>query len=191
MDKIPEQLSYQGIKIVLFGPESTGKTTLARSLLSTLDAQYVSEFARNYLQKKWNEEQEICTYTDLIPIIRGQITSENIAIQKKTTLVICDTNPLQYQVYCRYYFKKDLPEPAYSMLEHQHYDLYLLTGIDVPWEKDDLRDRPNPKDRAELYATFEQELLQRNLPFVTVHGNKTQRLKQAMNAIKTLERLAL
>ena len=59
------------IKIVLFGPESTGKTTLAKQLAKHYNTVWVPEYAREYLQKKWDDTKEICTLDDLIPIAVG------------------------------------------------------------------------------------------------------------------------
>ena len=61
------------LKIVLFGPECTGKTTLAKSLASHYNTQWVPEFAREYLQKKWNKHQKICQIEDLPVIVSGQL----------------------------------------------------------------------------------------------------------------------
>ena len=67
-------------------------------------------------------------------------------------------------------------------MAHYHYDFYLITKPDIPWEKDDLRDRP--EDREEMYSAFEKQLLKRDLPFAFVEGLGEKRLQ---NAIKALE----
>ena len=71
------QRPSSSIKIVLFGPESTGKTTLAKELAVHYNAALVPEFMREYLQKKWDTEQKICEPEDLIPIAAGQMAIEN------------------------------------------------------------------------------------------------------------------
>ena len=65
------------LKIALFGPESTGKTTLASQLAAHYDTVWTPEFARDYLQEKWNKHQQICEPEDLLPIAIGQTKLEN------------------------------------------------------------------------------------------------------------------
>lgn len=85
-----EQLKQQPtslIKIALYGPESTGKSTLAQQLASHFKTNWVAEYARDYLQDKWNSTQEICTPEDLLPIAIGQVALENTALQTATDFV--------------------------------------------------------------------------------------------------------
>ena len=64
------------------------------------------------------------------------------------------------------------------------YDLYFLTYIDVPWEADDLRDKP--KQRKEMFQAFESELIKYNKPYVLLKGSKEERLKNAISHIDKL-----
>ena len=73
MEKNLKQQQSDCLRIVLFGPESTGKTTLAKALATYYDSSYVPEFARDYLQKKWDTTQEVCTLEDLLVIVKGQL----------------------------------------------------------------------------------------------------------------------
>ena len=65
------------LRIVLYGPESSGKTTLAKALAKQFQTTWVPEFARNYLQEKWDQKKEVCSLEDLIIIAKGQINHEN------------------------------------------------------------------------------------------------------------------
>ena len=77
MDKELKQVPSNCIKVVLFGPESTGKTTLSRHLARYYNSVWVKESAREYLQNVWNNERRTCQSKDLLPIARGQIKLEN------------------------------------------------------------------------------------------------------------------
>ena len=77
MEKNLRQLKSNCLKIVLFGPESSGKTTLSKELANHYKTHWVKEYARDYLQKKWNVEKKVCELEDLIPIAIGQIKLEN------------------------------------------------------------------------------------------------------------------
>ena len=76
MEKDLTQESNNLLKIVLFGPESTGKTTLSIQLAKHYNTVWVEEFARLYLQEVWNNEQRTCELSDILPIARGQINLE-------------------------------------------------------------------------------------------------------------------
>ena len=64
MEKSLAQVNNNCLKVVLFGPESTGKSTLAKKLADHYNTQWVPEYARAYLQKKWDDKQEICAVED-------------------------------------------------------------------------------------------------------------------------------
>ena len=171
-------------KIVLFGPESTGKTTLAKTLAQQYNTQWVPEFARTYLQKKYNDSAEICEPSDLMPIVKGQIQSENKLAQQAYQFLFCDTNSLQTWVYAKVYYE-DFHNPTLEACVNQHhYDYYFLNYIDTPWVEDDLRDKPH--ERKSMFLIFENELIKRNLPYTILKGSLKERLKKAETILKTL-----
>lgn len=186
MEKTLEQQPSNCIKIVLFGPESSGKTTLAQQLAAHYNTRWVPEFMREYLQEKWDSEKKICEVEDLLPIARGQMQLENNAASKVDTLLFCDTNLLELKVYSEYYYHGFCPSEIKNFAIKNRYDLYLLTYIDTPWEQDDLRDRPH--DRQKLFRIFETELQQLQLPFQLVKGSKAERLETAIQAIEKLRK---
>ena len=82
MEKYLQQEKSNCLKVVLFGPESTGKSSLAKELALHYNTYYVDEYARHYLQEKWDKYQKICELDDIIPIAKGQMNSENIISKK-------------------------------------------------------------------------------------------------------------
>ena len=104
MEKYLQQQKTDCIKIVLFGPESTGKTSLAIDLAKHYKTVYVEEFARDFLQKKLDEQNKVCEIDDLIPIAIGQMNSENILSKKANRILFCDTDLLTTATYSRLYF---------------------------------------------------------------------------------------
>jgi len=171
-------------KIVLFGPESTGKTTLSEQLARHYNTVWVPEYAREYLQDKWNNERKTCEPKDLLPIAKGQIQLENELTTKATKVLICDTDLLETKVYSEaYYLGYCEPQlEKYALLNE--YDLYFLTYIDVPWELDDLRDKPN--EREKMFAYFKSTLDKYNRKYVTLRGDKKTRLRTAIEHIDKL-----
>ncbi|TAH27653.1 MAG: hypothetical protein EAZ07_00195 [Cytophagales bacterium] len=133
-------------KIVLFGPESTGKTVLAQELSKHFNTLWVPEFARAYLDIKkayydpfGRKGEELCQPQDIPPIVIGQIAQEEAMEQQiKGDFLFCDTNPLQTKIYNNYYFNRNENWLDY-LVNQRKYDLYLLTQVDIPWVADELR----------------------------------------------------
>ena len=171
------------IKIALFGPESTGKTTLARQLAEYYKTEWVPEFARDYLQEKWDSSQQICTVDDMLPIAYGQTKLENERTLIANKYLFCDTNLMVTKVFSEVYYNYCDPLLNQAACEHE-YDLFFLTDIDVPWERDDLRDKA--EGRESVFAVFKQSLIDNNKPFITLSGDKDLRLKKAVTIIEDL-----
>jgi NadR type nicotinamide-nucleotide adenylyltransferase len=172
------------IKVVVFGPESTGKTTLSNQLARHYNTVWVAEYAREYLQNKWNNERKTCENSDLLPIAIGQMKLENELVKKADKVLICDTDLLETKVYSEEYYGGFVDPILDEAAKENTYDLYLLTSIDTPWEADDLRDRP--EQRKEMFTAFENALKKYNRPYILLKGGKQIRLKTAIKVIDTL-----
>lgn len=173
------------VKVAIFGPESTGKTTLASSLAAHFNTVWVREFARDYLQEKFDDAGIVCQPDDILPIAYGQTHLENEQLRLADTFLFCDTCLLQTKTYSEIYYGFCDPLLAKAARKHK-YDLFFLTDIDVPWEEDDLRDRPN--DREKIFETFKNALLENGKPFITLSGNAQSRLEQAISIVEKLEK---
>ena len=171
------------IKIALFGPESTGKTTLAKQLAEYYKTEWVPEFARDYLQKKWDLDKKVCSIDDMLPIALGQTKLENETALIANKYLFCDTNLLVTKVFSEVYYNYCDPLLDQAAREHE-YDLFFLTDIDIPWEKDDLRDCPDK--RESVFAIFKKSLIDNKKPFVILSGDKKLRLNKAVAIINDL-----
>lgn len=183
MEENLKQLQSEIIKIAMYGPESTGKTTLASQLAEEFKTNWIPEFARDYLQDKWDLKQEICTQEDLIPIVIGQIKLENEALSQANKFLFCDTNSLVTKVFSDIYYNNCSSILEKAAKKHK-YDLFFLTDIDVPWEKDDLRDKPN--DRKTTFEIFEKALIDNKKPYIKLSGTKEERFEKAVKIIHDL-----
>lgn len=172
------------IKVVLFGPESTGKTTLSMQLSKYYKSVWVPEYAREYLQNKWNNEQKTCEPNDLLPIAEGQMKLENELAQTTNSVLICDTDLLETKVYSEAYYLGSCDPILEKYALENTYDLYFLTYIDTPWEADDLRDKPS--HRMEMFEAFQNTLIKYNRPFVLLRGDEKGRLAKAIEYIDKL-----
>jgi NadR type nicotinamide-nucleotide adenylyltransferase len=184
MEKTLEQQPANCIKIVLFGPESTGKTTLSQQLARHYHSVWVPEYARDYLQNKWNNERKTCEPKDLLPIAIGQMALENNLAQKTDSVLICDTNLLETKVYSEVYYSGICDPTLEKYALKNRYNLYFLTYIDTPWEADDLRDKPG--EREAMFKAFESALIKHDKPYVLLKGDKKTRLEVAIKHIDLL-----
>lgn len=184
MEKNLGQQPSNCIKIVLFGPESTGKTTLSMQLARYYNSVWVPEYARAYLQDKWNNERKTCEPEDLLPIAEGQIRLENMLAKKTDSVLICDTDLLETKVYSEEYYSGSCDPILERYALENTYDLYFLTYIDSPWVEDDLRDRPG--NREEMFNAFKTALLKYERPFVILKGSKEERMRDAVKHVDLL-----
>jgi nicotinamide riboside kinase len=173
------------IKVAIYGPESTGKTTLASGLAAHFDTVWAPEFARDYLQKKFDDAGVVCAPEDIIPIAEGQTASENSLLSQAKQYLFCDTCLLQTRVYSDIYYGAINPLLEKASRKHK-YDLFFLTDIDVPWEADDLRDRPD--DREAMFDKFRKTLEENEKPFIIISGTAQQRLEHAVRVLNDFEK---
>ena len=184
MEEKLKQQPADCIKVVLFGPESTGKTTLSIQLARYYNSVWVPEYAREYLQNKWNNERKTCEPKDLLPIAIGQMKLENELAQKTDSVLICDTDLLETKVYSEAYYHGGCDPILDKYAQENRYDLYFLTYIDTPWEADDLRDKPDERER--MFKAFEKALIKNKRPYVLLKGEKKERLEKAVSHINEL-----
>jgi len=184
MEKKLAQTTSSCIKAVLFGPESTGKTTLAKRLAEYYHTNWVEEYMREYLQEKWDDHKEVCTSEDIIPIAEGQMEAENRLSKSANKVLFCDTNLLELKVYSEAYYDGYCDPQILKHALNNFYDVYFLTNIDAPWVKDDLRDKP--EDREGMFDKFKSTLQLYDFPFVILEGSEDERFTKAVSVIDKL-----
>src|SRR5688500_11602387 len=142
-------------RIVIIGPESTGKSSLCEQLAQYYNTEWVPEYARSYLLKNGMKYTE----ADLLKIAKGQLDLEDQfadSIQKRIPVppvLFIDTNMYVMKVWSEFVFRKSDPW-ILQQLSHRKYDLYLLCSIDLPWIKDELREYPDVETRKRLYDIY-------------------------------------
>lgn len=183
LTQLPKAGASDIIRIAIFGPESTGKTTLAKQLAQFYQTTWVPEFARDYLQEKLDSGRGICDIDDMLPIAYGQTKLENESAAIANTYLFCDTNLMVTKVFSELYYNFCDSLLDKAARTHQ-YDLFFLTDIDVPWEDDGLRD--SPEGRESVFSVFKQSLIDNKKPFITLTGDKETRLKKAIHILKEL-----
>ena len=140
---------------------------------------WVPEYARGYLDNLVRPYEP----HDLISIAHGQIRLEDAWSQEANGVVICDTNLLVIKIWSEFKFGSCDPE-ILRLINARHYDLYLLTYIDIPWQNDPQREHPGK--RQELYDLYLRELQQQSTTFVEVKGEQRERRANAIEAIEKI-----
>lgn len=164
-------------RIVVTGPESTGKSWLAENLARHYNTIWVPEFAREYIAKL----DRPYTQSDILEIARIQLEKEKKLQRKATAYLFADTSMIVTKIWNLFVFG-NCPAWIDEQIDKHRYDLYLLCYIDTAWEYDPQREHPNA--RQELYDLYEQELQQRGLPYVVIKGLGKKRLNNAIKAIE-------
>lgn len=163
-------------RVCVFGPESTGKSTLAGKLARAFDTICVPEYGRLYTETFGLD----LSAGDLLRIADGQRASERAARRQANRIQIEDTDTVLTDVWAQMLLGHK--EPG---LEDGHdlADLYILCDADVPWVDDGTRYFPLADDRRRFSELCEKELVRRGANFVTVRGGWDQRLEDAQKAI--------
>jgi NadR type nicotinamide-nucleotide adenylyltransferase len=169
-------------KIVIIGPESTGKSTLCEQLAQHFNTSWCPEFARQYLISHGTQY----TYDDLLTIAQGQLAAEEqMALQINNGLFFIDTNMYVMKVWCEFVFDKCHPW-ILEQIVNRPYDLYLLCNTDLPWIKDELREYPDLETRNKLFHYYKDLLVNQATPWVEISGNDENRLVQAITAVNKI-----
>ena len=172
-------------RVVVAGPESTGKTTLARDLAAAFATTWAPEFARGHLDRKYGGAtlSPPCREEDLPEIARGQLAAEDDAARRSNGLVVCDTDLYATWFYAEEYFGA-CPEWIRATARARRYDLHLLLEPDVPWVEDPQRDLPHR--RAAMHGWLRRALAADGRARRAVAGSWDERRRAAAEAVAPL-----
>jgi NadR type nicotinamide-nucleotide adenylyltransferase len=192
-------------KIVILGPESTGKSTLCEQLAQHYRTSWCPEFAREYLLTNGKEY----TFDDLSVIARGQMALEaeytqqlehqwkeltvtdqpnrwvnaaTMQSQPYPPVLFIDTDMYVMKVWCEYVFGK-CHSFILDEIATRSYDLYLLCKPDLPWVQDELREYPDEQPRQELYHIYRDIMINQSVPWIEISGDYEERMETAIKAI--------
>jgi NadR type nicotinamide-nucleotide adenylyltransferase len=186
-------------RIVVIGPESTGKSTLCEQLAAHYHTGWVPEFAREFLTTHGTAYR----YEDLLTIAKGQIALEDRMAEQlqqaasllkqqqevpegaADDLLFIDTDLYVMKVWSEFVFGKCDPWILEQILARK-YDGYLLCRTDLPWTADELREYPDPVTRERLFHIYKDCLVNQNTPWSEIGGQSGERLEGAIAAVNRL-----
>lgn len=159
-------------KIVITGPESSGKTTLCKALSSHFNLPFIKEYAREYLHLLSNDYNQ----SDLTEIAKGQLQSEN-------EMQLLDTDLVTLKIWSKYKYSS-CDKWILDKIEKQKSEnrFYLLCKPDIPWKPDPLRE--NPRERMNIFNLYKDELTNLEHDYFIVEGEN--RIKNSISKISYL-----
>jgi len=169
---------YYAKRVTLFGAESTGKSTLAKALATHYRTVIVPEYGRTHTETFGD-----CGAEGLREIVMGHLASVEAAKRQANRVIIEDTDPVLTAIWSDMLL--GTRDPWFADYA-DHGDLYILTGLDIPWEQDGIRYFAEESERRRFYDLCVAELEKRNIPYVHVAGAREQRFMTAVEAIDRL-----
>lgn len=181
--------AYFARRIAIVGAESTGTTTLSEDLAKHYRTVWVPEDGRMYsMGKVYGDEHAAWRTSEFVHIAEAQSVLEDILAESSNGIVICDTDAFATSIWHERYMgarSKEVEEIA----RRRKYDLYILTGDEIPFVQDGLRDGEHI--RHVMHTRFIERLNEEGKNYIIVSGSREARLKAAIDAIEsTLHRSA-
>jgi NadR type nicotinamide-nucleotide adenylyltransferase len=167
-------------RVVLTGPECTGKTTLANQLAGHFNSIYVPEYAREYIAKL----SRPYNYQDVMHIAETQLRQQDDFALKANNILFLDTYLIITKIWMDIVFKHH-PLWIDNELTRNTIDLYLLCNTDIPWVADPVRENGGEM-REKLYELYKDELDRIKSNYKIISGTGTGRLHQAIMAVNML-----
>jgi nicotinamide riboside kinase len=128
-------------RLVLAGAESTGKTTLARTLAEHFGVPWVAEYGREYTEEKYRDGMLTDAWepAEFLHIAREQIRREDAAASTHPPLVVADTDAFATRLWYERYLGAP-PAEAEWPRDHGRERIYLVPEPDVAFVADAIRD---------------------------------------------------
>lgn len=167
-------------RVVITGPESTGKSWLSRQLSLKTGGLWLPEYARFYVEflgRNYSED-------DVLKIAKVQIDLENQMAAATTDYLFIDTGLIITKVWLEHVYGRS-PKWLDEAIRTQPRHMYLLCKYDLPWIPDPLRE--NPDLREFLFDWYKRELDYYGMNYHVIEGIGNKRLENALRALKMIK----
>ncbi|MGE0088092.1 MAG: AAA family ATPase [Bacteroidales bacterium] len=173
-----EKRSKKNIKrIVIIGPESTGKTELVQFLAKKFNTFYIPEYAREYIEHL----KCIYTYDDVVSIAKKQIELEKEFSKKANHILFFDTYLILTKVWFQVVFNK-IPEWLDEKIRESSIDLFLLCNTELPWIPDNVRENGGEM-REKLFEMYKSEIIHYGFAYEVISGKGSKRFENALKIV--------
>ena len=166
-----------GKKIVITGPESTGKSIISKLLAEAYDTSFVKEYAREYLD---NIDREY-GLEDVLIMAKEQLKRE---VELQSGHGFLDTDLTVFAIWIKEKYNLEI-DWIHNHLSQLSNNIYFLCDIDIEWEADPLREHPKKEDRERLFNLYKALLEKYNLTYYVISGNIPTRIKKCKEIINT------
>lgn len=176
--------AYFARRIAIVGAESTGTTTLSESLAKHYHTVWVPEDGRMYsMGKVHGDEHAVWRSSEFVHIAEAQSELEDTLAESSNGIVFCDTDAFATSIWHERYMDTRSKEVE-TIASRRHYDLYIVTGDEIPFVDDGLRD--GEKIRHAMNQRFIERLTEEKKNFLIVTGTRQERLEKAIAAIESV-----
>lgn len=171
-------------KVVIIGPESTGKSSLCAALSQHYESIWCPEYAREYLLNNGKDYKQ----EDLLSIAKGQIRLEEehakkLASEDSSKPLFIDTDMYVMKVWSEFVFGQ-CHKFILDQIVTREYDAYLLCKPDIPWVQDELREYPDESTRIRLYHYYKDLMIHQSTPWVEIEGGYEERTQKAIEFVE-------
>jgi NadR type nicotinamide-nucleotide adenylyltransferase len=166
------------------GAESTGTTTLSRDLADALHVPWAPEIGRYYTESILTTDKTWCD-DDFYRIGRLQQAYEAEMAKRSDGIIVCDTNATATELWQRRYMGRTTTEMS-RIAAHDKADLYIITGDEIPFVQDGIRDGEHLRHR--MHRWFVAHIKKTGIPYIIVSGSPEERLAVARAAVSRIVR---
>ena len=173
-------------RIIITGPESTGKSTLSKQLADYYQTIYLPEYARTYIENL----NRHYNYNDLVKIAKMQIKLEKEFYEKANIFLFIDTGLIITKIWFQEVYNK-YPAWLDEAIGDSLPEFYLMCNFDLPWKNDHVRENGSNERRKYLMNRYIQEIESYKVKYYNISGQGKKRLQKAIKYIDNHRKLII
>jgi HTH-type transcriptional repressor of NAD biosynthesis genes len=177
-------------KVVILGPESTGKSTLVKMLAIHFNCPYVPEYGRTHAEMKGKNAEWVMNDFEVIAVAQQMFIEQMCDViaedyAPNTNCLIVDTEVLTTKIFAEMYLGKPAESIVFDeVLKIQDFNLYLVLDIDVPWIDDGTREFEAKREWQ--FNKIKNTLDENFIEYQVISGSYEERFNKAVELINTI-----